>query len=149
MPAVQLRFPARYLQRKPVMADATAAQQAVEQCEREHAMQGRGPDNLVQRVRALLTLGPGGFPALLDVSSKLFISSRTLKRKLQEAGTSFQQLLDEQRRRAALRLLENPELGIQRIAELLGYKDPPSFTRAFQRWCGKTPSQARADLSRH
>lgn len=38
--------------------------------------------------------------------------------------------------------------GPMRIAAALGYQDPPSFTRAFRRWTGTTPSQAREALLR-
>ena len=59
-------------------------------------------------------------------------------------GTTFQSLLDEVRYRDARRLLANADLEIQQIAGALGYDDPPSFTRAFRRWSGRTPSAARA-----
>jgi len=106
-------------------------------------MTSPGPENLLERVRAELRPGTDGYPDLESVASCLFMSGRTLKRKLEQRGTSFQQLLDEVRYRHARRLLENPELDIQQIAAALGYQDPPSFTRAFRRWSGKSPSEAR------
>ncbi|MDR3419003.1 MAG: AraC family transcriptional regulator ligand-binding domain-containing protein [Nevskia sp.] len=142
-PSVQIRFDAGLLKRQPVMADQGAARQAVEQCEREQALGGRGPDDIVRRVRAALVLSPEGYPDLAEVSARLFTSSRTLKRRLQQCGTSFQQLRDEARQRDAVRLLENPDLEVQQIAATLGYSDPPSFTRAFLRWTGKLPSRVR------
>jgi len=111
---------------------------------RPGAEQSAGPDQAVQRVRAELVLGADGYADLSGVSARLLTSSRTLKRHLQQRGTSFQQLLDEARHRDALRLLENPDLEIRQIAAALGYQDPPSFTRAFRRWTGQTPLQARA-----
>ena len=144
MPSVQLRLPASYAGRKLVMADPGAVKRAVAECEREMALLGRAPQDLVARVRAELQAGPDGYPDLETVSSRLFVSSRTLKRKLGLQRTSFQELLDEARHRDALRMLANPDLDIQRIAVALGYTDPPSFTRAFRRWTGKAPSAARA-----
>lgn len=146
MPANQLRVPAAILGRRPVMADPCAVRQAIEQCEREQALGGGAPACLSQRVRAQLSPGPGGYPDLEATAAALCMSASTLKRRLGEAGTSYQQLLNEQRRRDALHLIGRPEVTIQRIAELLGYQDPPSFTRAFLRWCGKSPSQARREL---
>ncbi|MBV8063768.1 MAG: helix-turn-helix transcriptional regulator [Nevskia sp.] len=99
---------------------------------------------MVQRVRVELALGAEGYPDLGSVAARLLISSRTLKRRLQQCGTSFQELRDEARHRDALRLLENPDLEIRQIAAALGYRDPPSFSRAFRRWTGRTPLQARA-----
>ena len=73
------------------------------------------------------------------------MSGRTLKRKLHERGTTFRALLDDARFRQAQHLLENPDLDIQQVAIALGYRDPACFTRAFRRWSGRTPSQARAE----
>ena len=144
MPVIQLRFSARELERRPLMADPAAAQLAIAQIEREQALIGRAPEQLLPRLRAELVPGLQGYPDLASVAAKLYMSTRTLKRKLQECGTSFQQLLDEARHRDALRLLANPDLEIQDIAAKLGYSDPPSFTRAFQRWTGgRLPSAAR------
>jgi AraC-like DNA-binding protein len=146
MPSVQARFPIRYLKRKLVMADANAVRLAVEQLEREMATSSPSDANLLERVRAELTPGSDGYADLETVSACLFMSSRTLKRKLDERGTNFKALLDEVRYRDARRLLSNPELGIQQIALALGYGDPPSFTRAFRRWSGETPSKIRRQL---
>lgn len=146
MPSVQLRLPPVLLDRRLVMADATAVRKAVEQCEREMAISAPTPENLLERVRAELTPGTEGYPDLESVASCLFMSGRTLKRKLEERGASFQKLLDEVRHRHALRLLANPDLDIQQIATALGYRDPPSFTRAFRRWSGKSPSETRTTL---
>lgn len=142
-PAIQLRLPAEYLHKRLVMADPEAVKRAVEQCEREMATTSPPAENLLERVRAELTPGTDGYPDLETVASCLFMSGRTLKRKLGERGTSFQQLLDEVRYRHALQLLDNPDLDIQQIATALGYQDPPSFTRAFRRWSGQSPSAAR------
>jgi len=35
-------------------------------------------------------------------------------------------------------------LPISKIAWLLGYRDAGGFTRAFKRWTGRTPGEARA-----
>ncbi|RCI69326.1 AraC family transcriptional regulator, partial [Pseudomonas aeruginosa] len=74
------------------------------------------------------------FPNLEEVAARLHLSSRSLKRHLHDAGTSFRQLLGQARQRQALRLLRRPEVSLQRIALYLGYSDPTNFTRAFKRW---------------
>ena len=145
MPSVQVRLLASYLDRRPIMPDASAVRNAVEQCEREQALSDPGRDNLLERVRAQLAPGPEGYADLERVAERLFMSGRTLKRKLQERGTTFRALLDDARFRQAQQLLENPDLDIQHVAIALGYRDPACFTRAFRRWSGRTPSQARAE----
>lgn len=105
-----------------------------------------GAAEVLLRVRAELVLSEDGYPGLPAVALRLSIPERTLKRHLREHGATFQALLDEARRRDALHLLGNPNLEIRQIAAALGYSDPPSFTRAFQRWTGERPSTVRGKL---
>jgi AraC-like DNA-binding protein len=105
-----------------------------------------GPDDLLERVRAQLTPGPDGYADLERVAERLFMSGRTLKRRLRQRGTRFRALLDDARFRRAQQLLADAELDIHEVASALGYRDPACFTRAFRRWSGRTPSQARAEL---
>ena len=71
------------------------------------------------------------------------MSSRTLTRRLQQTGLGFQQLLDEARKRDAIKLLQNTSLTVEQIALRLGYTDPANFSRAFKKWTGEPPSQYR------
>lgn len=148
MPAVQLRFPRAYLERCLITADQVAVRQAIEQIEREAANTNLPEVSLLERVRSELSRASNGYPSLEQVAAHLFMSGRTLKRKLGEHGVGFQELLDAARQRDAMRMLADPDIDIQRIATALGYQDPPSFTRAFRRWTGVTPSQARQELLR-
>ncbi|MGH8082690.1 MAG: AraC family transcriptional regulator [Lysobacter sp.] len=146
MPATQLRMPLDYLDRRLITADQAAARQATEQIRREAATANLSEVNLIERVRSELGSADNGYPGLEQVASHLFMSGRTLKRKLGEHGAGFQELLDEARQRDAMRMLADPDIDIQRIAAALGYQDPPSFTRAFRRWTGTTPTLARQKL---
>lgn len=146
-PSIQLRIPNRYLSQPLFMADPNAVRMAIEQCEREMAAFSPGNANILERVRAELTPGSDGYPDLQTIAACLFMSTRTLKRKLDHLGTSFKELLDEVRFRDARYLLDNSELAIQQIAAALGYSDPPSFTRAFRRWSGQSPSESRRTVS--
>lgn len=74
------------------------------------------------------------------------MSSRTLKRCLQESGVGFQQLLDQVRRAEALRLLAHWELTLDDIARQLGYSSRSNFSRAFQSWTGQSPGRFRQRL---
>ena len=76
----------------------------------------------------------------------LFRSQRTLQRRLQEEGTSFQTLLDDTRRELAEQYLAQPGMSLLEIAYLLGFADPSNFFRAFRRWFDATPGEYRARL---
>ena len=70
----------------------------------------------------------------------LLFHSRSLRRRMGEYGTSFQELLDDVRYQLARQLLESRGLNYGQIADMLGYSDVRSFSRAFKRWSGLTPS---------
>jgi len=85
----------------------------------------------------------GHRPAIDDVARALHISSRTLQRRLQESGSSFQRVLDEARHQMARYYLGNSVLELNEAAYLLGYEDSNSFVRAFRTWEGVPPGTWR------
>lgn len=138
MPSNRLVFSASFLDLPLRTADPVAMQLAREQCERQLA--ALVDAGFPGRVRAAIVGdGKAGFRALPDVARRLHVSTRTLKRRLAAAGTTFSALLDDERRQRALLLLEDRALSIGEIAARLGYTELPNFTRAFKRWTGATP----------
>jgi AraC-like DNA-binding protein len=81
----------------------------------------------------------GHRPAVEDVARSLHMSSRTLQRRLQDAGSSYQRVLDEARHQMARYYLGNSVLELNEAAYLLGYEDAKSFVRAFRTWEGMPP----------
>lgn len=141
-PTNRLVFPAAVLDLPLVTADPVATRLAREQCERE--LQALGDTGrFVARVRALIAADGERLPALEDAASALHLSARTLKRRLAEHGTSFRAVVDEVRLERAQRLLADPDLSMERIADRLGYSDVANFTRAYKRWTGTTPAASR------
>ena len=86
---------------------------------------------------------PSGTPEAEELATQLNMSLRSLQRKLQEEGTSFNMLLDETRRELANCYIGDQQLSISEISYLLGFSEPANFTRAFRRWTGKAPSEYR------
>lgn len=86
---------------------------------------------------------PSGTPEVEHLATTLNMSLRSLQRKLQEEGTSFNALLDETRRELATCYIDDRQLSISEISYLLGFSEPANFTRAFRRWTGKAPSTFR------
>jgi AraC-like DNA-binding protein len=80
-----------------------------------------------------------GRPTLSAIARRLDVSSRSLQRRLGEAGTSFSAAVDRERERMARRHLAERGLSIAEIAFILGFSDQPAFTKAFLRWVGQTP----------
>jgi AraC-like DNA-binding protein len=99
-----------------------------------------------QTRQVVCRLLPQGEPKRDAVAQALCLSQRTLQRRLQEEGTSFQQLLDDTRRELVVQYLAQPNLTLLEIAYLLGFADPSNFFRAFRRWFASTPGEYRARL---
>gem|GEM_PF-869677 len=83
------------------------------------------------------------------IAREIGMSSRTMRRKLAEEGSSFQEVLDECRMRQALfEFRTRPDLSIAEIALRLGYAEHSNFTRAFHRWSGVSPQAFRSRIER-
>ncbi len=72
----------------------------------------------------------------------LGVSPRTLRRRLQNEGTSFQTLLDDVRFSLAKGHLYRGEIAVAELAFVLGFSDTSAFYRAFKRWTGTTPQRS-------
>ncbi|MFO1127105.1 MAG: AraC family transcriptional regulator ligand-binding domain-containing protein [Rhodospirillales bacterium] len=71
------------------------------------------------------------------------LSVRTLQRRLAEQRRSYSHLVEEARLQAAHRLLQDGDVKLVDVALELGYSDAANFTRAFRRWTGLSPREAR------
>jgi transcriptional regulator GlxA family with amidase domain len=71
---------------------------------------------------------------------------RTLQRRLQAEGTTLQGILEETRRSIALGYLAHRRFAAYEVSFMLGYSEPATFFRAFERWTGQTPQQYRTTV---
>lgn len=104
----------------------------------------RGPDLIERTRRAIGGRLRRGDPSLESVAREVGMSERSLQRHLQDLGYTYNALADEVREAAAWLYLEQPDVALAEIAYLLGFADQSAFHRAFKRWTGCTPKQARA-----
>jgi AraC-like DNA-binding protein len=103
----------------------------------------RGPDLVERTRRAIGERLRGGDPSLESVARELGMSERSMQRHLRELGSSFNALADEVREAMARLYLEQPDIALAEVGFLLGFADQSTFNRAFKRWTGVTPKQAR------
>lgn len=91
-----------------------------------------------------LLLGSGDcIASLSDIADRLHLSPRTLRRRLDALGTSYNALLVEVRKKLAIRYLLNTPMTTEAISEQLNYSDAANFRHAFKRWTGRSPREYR------
>jgi AraC-like DNA-binding protein len=103
-----------------------------------------GENSFIELVRnAIQRKLTGSRPTIEDIARDLHMSSRTLQRRLQESGSTFQRALDVARHQMARYYLSKSVLELNETAYLLGYEDASSFARAFRLWEGTSPGHWR------
>ncbi len=101
-------------------------------------------NDIVARVQSeLLDQLPNGNVSDDSVAASMYMSVRTLHRKLTNADSNFRTLLVETRRNLAEQYIMDNSLTLTEISLLLGFSEPSSFSRAYKSWTGTAPSEAR------
>ena len=100
-------------------------------------------DIVGQVERIVAELLDSGEVTLDAVAERLGIKPRTLRTRLTEAETSFNQVLADFRYRLARQLLATTDESIDEIVYLTGFSEPSTFYRAFKRWSSMTPIEYR------
>lgn len=123
--------------------------QALMISEAQRSLERRGaPRRFADRVLSLLrSAEPRQLPDMNDISRRLGIGERTLRRRLESEGTSYRELTQIILYEAARSMLRNADLTIQAVAGALGFEDTTAFHRAFRRWSDITPSEYRESAS--
>lgn len=86
------------------------------------------------------------FPDFQVICEKLNMTPQTLRRRLKDENTSYQEIKDSIRMDGSIFYLSKPELSIDEIALLMGFSEASSFHRAFKKWTLKTPAQYRQEI---
>ena len=136
--------------------DPNTCQIAQQHCQREYAG-ASARQSLVTRVRRVVHYeldrwqvleGHTSPLTLVFVAEELFMSPRTLKRKLSSLGTSYQKVKETILLERADAMLQDEGITVADIAQRLQFSDTANFRRAFKRWTGKTPLLHRQELLR-
>ena len=126
-------------------ADESIAALCNVQCERLlEVLQLR--TGLAADIHRQLASRPGQVPTMDEMAKSLHIGTRTLRRRLKDENTSYQQVVSEFRVGMAKRYLSETSLPANEVAALVGYSDPANLYRTFRRETGQTPMEYRARL---
>ncbi len=82
-------------------------------------------------------------PSFEELTGLLNMSARTLRRRLEKEGTSYQRIKDNARRDVAISLLSRQGKTVSEVAEQVGFSDPSAFHRSFKKWTGLSPGSYR------
>ncbi len=125
-------------------ANPATARLCLDQCQQLLA-QRQYRDGVAGRVREQLFLMTGSLPNLEATAAALNLSTRTLRRQLQQEGTSFRLLASEVLESLAEEMLLTTDMKLDEIALRLGYSEPAAFIHAFKGWTGQKPGQFRRE----
>lgn len=136
--ATTIRLRSADLSRPLPTADPVARAAAEEQCrlllDRRHARTGLAP-----MIRHRLARDSRVMPTMETMADALCTTVRTLRRRLEDEGTTFTTIRSEVREALAEELLTGTDLSIEAISDRLGYSEPTGFINAFKSWKGATP----------
>lgn len=77
------------------------------------------------------------------IAEDINLSKRTLQRRLQQQQANFAQLRDTMRFHHAIKFLIDDHMSVDAVSKALDFSDRTSFTNAFKRWTGLSPSVFR------
>ena len=101
-------------------------------------------DTLTSKIRFIIGCDfTHELPGIKEITNILHMSPTTLRRKLKQEGTTYQEIKDDTRRDAAISYLSRPDLSIKSSAYLMGFEDPCAFNRSFKKWTGFPPGEYR------
>ncbi|WP_211840773.1 AraC family transcriptional regulator [Pseudoxanthomonas sacheonensis] len=127
--------------------NAVNARQVLELCQRQLADIASPQSELSATVERFLRQHVRENPPLSAIAGVMHLSERTLRRQLAADGISFSRLHDRIRTERALELLHDHNLTISQVGTSIGFADAREFRRAFKRWTGHTPSEAREQMA--
>lgn len=138
-----LSFNAELTEGATARAYSATHQMARDQCQ-QLLLAITKPAGIVFTIRKLLIENlPRRFPTTQAMAKELLMETRTLRRRLEDVGTTYGQILAEVRLELSAQYLLNTRMTTEQIASSLGYSDASNFRHAFIRWTGKTPRQYR------
>jgi AraC-like DNA-binding protein len=95
------------------------------------------------RVTQLISLDPARDWSAGEICRRLGIGQSTLRRRLNEEGAGFRQILEESRMVAALALLQETFWPVGQVAEAVGYTSHSRFSERFKRRFGISPAELK------
>lgn len=139
----QLNFERSVLEQVLPQRDSILVSSFIQQCEQLSEKLCK-PNQLSNRIELLIYSKPGHFTNIDTISGMFHLTPRTLRRRLQQEGTSFREIVNRSRQKLAEDLLKNTAMSVDDISNRLGYSEASNFSHAFKRLAGHSPKDFRA-----
>jgi len=128
---------------KPLLGANTEVAKLNEQIILDHLKRAERDEVVLQVRFHIISRLPYGEPSQDSIASMMHMSTRQLRRKLQELDTNYSQVLLDTRHEIAKKYLCQDKLPLSEITQLVGFSDQSNFTKAFKRWQDETPLDYR------
>ncbi len=144
----RLIFNKKYLH-LPIIQDEPALKEFLKSSPADLLAKPDDSNTYAARIRAILGKDLSQpLPDFEFVASQVNVSPQTLRRRLKDENTSFQEIKDHMRRDTAIYFLCRHDFTINEIAFKVGFTEPSTFHRAFKKWTGLTPGEYRETSAR-
>ena len=140
----ELHYDSSILDQRPPLAHHLTSAMFQETCD-YLITKAKSSSGVAGEIYQMLIRKPGRIQSMDDIAQALHMTSRTLRRRLDEEGSSFSDILDDVHRSISIEYLKSTYMTIDDIGSLVGFNDAANFRKAFKRWTGKTPSEIRRD----
>lgn len=129
----------------PLVRDGKAAREFLRQAPAIFLVKYRNQHGPVAKVRArLCRMEPAEWPDFEVLAAAMHSTPSTLRRHLEQEGSSYQTIKDDLRRDLAIDFLCNSQMNFMDIAHALGFSEHSAFHRAFRKWTGASPGEYRS-----
>jgi AraC-like DNA-binding protein len=141
--ANMLSFDAAYLDLPVVYRDDNLHAVLMHQAVQLLARIAPGDASFEERLRSLVKANLACGADHKTVAAAMNLTKRSLQRRIQSAAIDFRNLVEEEKRRQAMRCLRETEMTMSDIAASLGFSEHSAFSRSFKRWTGLSPTVYR------
>jgi AraC-like DNA-binding protein len=142
---LELHIPKAWMKTPLNISSPELAKAALEKCEDE--MKNISPLDLVSKIKKRIRNAGALIPKIDEIAKELNMSEATLKRRLSEQNTHYQQLKNTHRLELAKAMILDGKTSLETISSNLGFSDASNFTKAFKNWTGLSPKQFREQHS--
>ena len=146
-PGNTFRLPAELARQPNATGDPESYTLAQDLCRKLLEQVPKSALSTADRVKHLLLSKTPGAVTETEVARAMFVSKRTLARRLEKEGDSYRAIRERLLSELAARHLRESGLTVESVSTLLGYNDAAAFRKAFYRWFGQSPSKFRSNIA--